>query len=213
MADINEIYNLVKYRANKSGFLGNVSPNDFNLLFPRAEIKYFNSLYAQYYKSQRISDALSRFFTDKLPVTLSTNGIYDIPEDLLHVDALTIEKDGIERQIKRVEKDRIGNNLSSVIEPPTAKYPIYTEYSDTLQFYPKDITGVKIVYLRKPTTSLWAYTLVGQRPVYDEANSVQPEWSSIDIDNIIYLLLQDVSMNMRDGMLQQFSQVETQQAK
>jgi hypothetical protein len=33
------------------------------------------------------------------------------------------------------------------------------------------------------------------------------------LDNIIYLALQDIAMNMRDGMLQQFSQIETQQAK
>jgi hypothetical protein len=44
MANINDIFQLVQYRANKSGFLGNISPNDFNLIFPRAEIKYFNSL-------------------------------------------------------------------------------------------------------------------------------------------------------------------------
>ena len=53
----------------------------------------------------------------------------------------------------------------------------------------------------------------GRNPVYNPVTSVQPQWSDLDIDNIIYLLLQDISINMRDGMLQQFAQVETQQSK
>lgn len=213
MADINEIYKLVQYRANKSGFLGNISPNDFNLIFPRAEIKYFNSLYAQYYKTQRISDALSKFFTNPIPVTLTGTGTYATPVNLFHVDAITVDVAGVQYPVKRVEKDRLANNLSSKIEMPTAKFPIYSEYDDLLQFYPINVTGVKLIYLRKPTTSVWGYTLVSSRPVYSSATSVQPEWSDLDIDNIIYLALQDIAQNMRDGMLQQFSQLETQQAK
>ena len=66
------------------------------------------------------------------------------------------------------------------------------------------------------TGSGFAFTVTqvsGSRPVYNPLTSVQPEWNETDLDNIIYLALQDIAMNMRDGMLQQFSQVETQQAK
>ena len=53
----------------------------------------------------------------------------------------------------------------------------------------------------------------GSRPIYNPLTSVQAEWNETDLDNIIYLALQDIAQNMRDGMLQQFAQVETQQAK
>ena len=82
-----------------------------------------------------------------------------------------------------------------------------------MQFYPKDLGTAVLVYLKAPRQSVWAYTLVSGRPVYNAAASVQPEWSDVDLDNIIYLALQDVAQNMRDGQLQQFSQLETQQAK
>jgi hypothetical protein len=217
MANINEIYKLIQYRANKSGFLGNISPNDFNLIFPRAEIKYYNSLYAQYYKTQRISDALSRFFSDPidltLPTTGSTAGKYTFPADLFHVDALTHVVGTEQYPIVRVEKDRLANHLSSKIEAPTSTFPIYTEYKTYLQFYPTNLATAILVYLKAPTTSVWAYTLVSGRPVYNAVLSVQPEWNQTDLDNIIYLALQDIAMNMRDGMLQQFGQLETQQAK
>ena len=300
MANINDIYQLVQYRANKSGFLGNISPNDFNLIFPRAEIKYFNSLYAQYYKTQRISDALSRFFSDPIAVTLTTSGAsagkYTFPTDLFHVDSLTHTVSGEQYPVVRIEKDRLANHLSSKIEAPTTTFPIYTEYKTYLQFYPLDLATAILVYMKAPTTSVWGYTLngitafstlvagslytngtysnipltggtgtgaratiivssnqvtsvtittagngyvvgnvlsansaniggtgsgfaftvtqvSGSRPIYNPLTSVQPEWNETDLDNIIYLALQDISQNMRDGMLQQFAQVETQQAK
>jgi len=217
MANINEIYELVQYRADKSGFLGNISPNDFNLIFPRAEIKYFNSLYAQYYKTQRISDALSKFVSEPIDLTIPTTGSnagkYTTPSDLFHVDSV-MRVVGTEQYIVvRVEKDRLANHLSSKIEPPTTTFSIYTEYDSYLQFYPKDLGTAVLVYLKAPTKSFWAYTLSSGRPVYNAAASVQPEWSDVDLDNIIYLALQDIAMNMRDGMLQQFGQLETQQAK
>ena len=217
MANINEIYQLIQYRANKSGFLGNISPNDFNLIFPRAEIKYFNSLYAQYYKTQRISDALSRFFSDPIdltiPTTGSTAGKYTFPNDLFHVDAITRVVGTEQYPIVRVEKDRLANHLSSKIEAPTSTFPIYTEYKTYLQFYPKDLGTAVLVYLKAPTTSVWAYTLVSGRPVYNAGASVQPEWNQTDLDNIIYLALQDVAQNMKDGQLQQYAQVQTSEAK
>jgi len=217
MASINDVYELIKYRSNKSGFLGNISPNDFNLIFPRAEIKYFNSLYAQYYKTQRISDALSKFISDPIDLTIptsgSTAGKYTTPNDLFHVDSVMRVVGTEQYPVVRVEKDRLANHLSSKIEAPTSTFPIYTEYDSYLQFYPKDLGTAVLVYLKAPRQSVWAYTLVSGRPVYNAAASVQPEWSDVDLDNIIYLALQDVAQNMRDGMLQQFGQLETQQAK
>lgn len=217
MANINEIYQLIQYRANKSGFLGNISPNDFNLIFPRAEIKYYNSLYAQYYKTQRISDALSRFFSPltaiNIPTSGGTAGQYTFPSDLFHVDAVLRVVGTEQYPIVRVEKDRLANHLSSKIEAPSSTFPIYTEYKTYLQFYPVDIATANIVYLKAPTTSVWAYTLVSGRPVYNAGASVQPEWNQTDLDNIIYLALQDIAMNMKDGQLQQFAQVQTSEAR
>ena len=66
------------------------------------------------------------------------------------------------------------------------------------------------------TGSGFAFTVTqvsGSRPIYNPLTSVQAEWNETDLDNIIYLALQDIAQNMRDGMLQQFAQVETQQAK
>jgi len=291
MATVSEIYDLIKYRATKAGFNGTFSPVDFNLLFPRAEIKLFNRLYSDYYKTQLISDSLAPFFSDATAIVVGGTGQYTYPTDLFHIDSLTHTVSGIQYAIMRVEKDRLANHLSSAIEAPSLKFPIYTQYSTVLQFYPTTLATATLVYLKKPRTSVYGYTLngvtayntlvagssytngvytsvaltggsgvsatanitvvgnvvtsvtivsggmnyvvgnvlsassasiggtgsgfsitvtqvSGNRPVYNPTTSVQTQFSDYEIDELVYYVLEDLAMNNRDQMLQQFSQVQ-----
>ncbi len=63
--------------------------------------------------------------------------------------------------VKRVEKNRIAKNLSSTYDYPTNEFPIYTQFSQTLQFYPINLLIAEMVYLKQPVWSLWGYTLNG----------------------------------------------------
>ena len=299
MATISEIFNLIKYKATKSGFNGVFSPEDFNLLFPRSEVKLFNRLYNDYYKTQRVSDALSPFMSDAtaitgIPTSGATAGQYTFPTDLFHVDSLTHTISGVQYEVTRVEKDRLANNLSSVIEAPSLEFPIYTQYSTFLQFYPITLATATLVYLKKPRTSVFGYTLngitalntlvngtlyttgtytgvtltggtgtgakatvvvsggnvtsvtittagngyvvgdilsassaniggtgsgftitvsqvSGNRPVYNPVTSVQTQFSDDEVDELIYYVLQDLAMNNRDQMLQQYAQIQAKE--
>jgi hypothetical protein len=291
MATVSEIYDLIKYKATKAGFNGTFSPVDFNLLFPRAEIKLFNRLYSDYYKTQLISDSLAPFFSDATAIVVGGTGQYTYPTDLFHIDSLTHTISGIQYAVMRVEKDRLANHLSSAIEAPSLKFPIYTQYSTVLQFYPTTLATATLVYLKKPRTSVYGYTLngitatntlvagtlytngtytsvpltggtgtgaratvvvsgagvfsvtvttsgngyvvgdvlsasavniggtgsgftirvsqvSGNRPVYNPTTSVQTQFSDYEIDELVYYVLEDLAMNNRDQMLQQFSQVQ-----
>jgi hypothetical protein len=205
MATIDECFKLVKYRATKGGYLGTISPDDFNLLWPRAEMRYFNSQYKLYGSTEKINDTVAKVKSDPTPITIDTNGLYAFPADLLHVDSITHVHDGIEVEVTEVEDDRKANHLSSAYDAPDAEFPIYIRYSTTLKFYPVTLGDAILVYLKKPTPSKWAYTLVGNRPVYDAGNSVQPVWSDTDIDQICYLMLTDLGVNFRDSELENFA--------
>lgn len=298
--NIDEIFSLTKYRANKNGYLGTISPDQFNLLFPRACIRYYNKLYAGYAANERMSNSIAPFKSDPLVITIDNQGRYSSPCDFFYVDTLMFASPCTSYQpipIERVESQRLPGHLSSTVEPPDFNFPIYGEYDGYLQFYPTNIGQATLVYLKAPVTPFWAYTLNGGvgtlgtltggasyvngsytnvpltggagngalanitvsgnavtavtitnvgvgykagdilsasnaflggagtgftqvvstitngRPVYDPANSVDCQFQSNDIDNIIYLLLQDIGIQQRDPELEQFAinQSKTQQ--
>lgn len=209
---IDEVKKLLEYRATKSGFNGNISPNDFNRVFPSAERRYFNQKYKTYLINQENADALMPFKTDPLPIVVDADGKYDKPEDLLHVDAMRATFNDKDVQVVRFADDRLGNKLSSEYDAPSLEFPIYTEYSTYFQFYPKALGTAILVYLKEFTPSFWAYTLVGGRPVYDEANSVQPLWNDSDIDAIIYMAGFDLGLNMRDMMEMQATDIKAKES-
>jgi len=201
MATIDECKRLLQYRATKGGYNGNISPDDFNLIWPRAEQRHFNKLYKQYELSQEIGESLMPFKTDPINANIDGTGKYTKPTDILHIDSMRVAFSGSQSEVRRFSEDDIANKLSSRYDPPTAEFPIYVEYKTYLQFYPNNIGSAIFVYLKNLVKSKWAYTLVGGRPVYDAANSVQPLWSESDIDEICYIVLSDLSINMRDNQL------------
>lgn len=167
MATIDDVYKVTQYRASKAGYLGIITPGDFNLLFPRASIRYWNKIYANYATSERMSDSMAKFKTDPTLITIDGSGQYVFPDDMFHVDALMYgATPSTMVQIVRVEAQRLANNLTSSYEPPTTEFPIYTEYSDYLQFYPTSLGQATLIYLKKPITAVWAYTLAGTVSVY-----------------------------------------------
>lgn len=210
MATIDECKRLLQYRATKGGYNGNLSPDDFNLIWPRAEQRHFNKQYKQYELSQEIGESLMPFKTDPLPITVGSNGKYTKPSNILHIDSLRILFEGSQREVRRFSDDRLANKLSSQYDPPTLEYPIYVEYKTYLQFYPISIGSALFVYLEDLVPSKWGYTIVNGRPVYDEATSVQPKWNEDDVDEISYIALSDLGINMRDQMLDTFAERKIQ---
>lgn len=164
LQNIDEIFNLTKYRANKNGYLSTISPDNFNLLFPRACIRYYNKLYAGYAANEKVSNSISPFKSDPLVITIDSQGKYPSPCDFYYVDTLMFASPCTPYQptpIERVESQRLPGHLSSSVEPPDFEFPIYGEYDGYLQFYPTNIGQATLVYLKAPVTPFWAYTLNG----------------------------------------------------
>ena len=198
---IDECKRLLEYRATKSGFNGNLSPAQFNLIWNRAQQRFFNQLYKSYGINQSNTDTLFRFKSDPISITVDNTGKYVKPSDLLHIDSITKTIGDEQYEITRVGNDRLASYLSSSYDAPTDKSPIYVEYSAYLQFYPIDITPVNLVYLKEPIDALWNYTLVSGRPVYDAGTSVQTQFDASDVDEIIALCGVDLGINMRDSLI------------
>lgn len=66
-----------------------------------------------------------------------------------------------DQPVSRVEKNRWAANVSSTFDAPTQEFPIYTQFSNSLQFYPANLGFAKTVYLQQPIWSKWGYVLSG----------------------------------------------------
>lgn len=211
--DINDVFNIVKYRASKAGYSGYISPDDFKIVFNKAQLRYFNKMYAVYAGTQRSSDSLSKFVAPPTALTLTAGtGNLATLTNLLHITAVTYQN----KEVHRVEADRLANHLSSSYDAPSAEFPIYIQYDTTIQVYPNNITPVDVMFLRAPVEVVWGYTINNSNPdlprlIYDPANSVQPEWSDLDLDNIVYMMLADIGVNTKDTELENFAQLSISQ--
>lgn len=124
--------------------------------------------------------------------------------------ATAISSTETEMEVTRVEQDRLATNLASYYDRPTADFAIYTQFRDYIQFYPMNLYTANIVYLKKPQDMVWGYTLNGQILVYSEALSTQPEWSDTDMNEIMYLALSYIGVNLKDPDVTQFANIKTQ---
>lgn len=211
--NIDEIYTIVRFIANKnqSGYIG---PTDFNNAFNLAQLQYFHQLVEDLQgwdanrrrirlpmgNAEQVIEKLSPFIvtlTDNVPGT----GIYPKPADLSNL--LAIRNSNNQKRVWRVEHDRVYSHTSSTIDSP-ADSPFYTEYATYYQIQPVGIAVINIDYLRLPTDALWAFTVVGGRPVYDSGTSVQPLWGDTEMTDIIIRVLFMFGISIQASQLVQY---------
>lgn len=231
---IDEVYKFIDFIIKKSNAGGYLSPDEFNLIINRAQIQYFNKLYGNqndyrydrpvpkisYAVTEKIANSLSPFLISQ-SVTSDVNGQVPVPNSLFQTVSFAIRVDGTPYEVTRVEHDRVANNMTSYYDAPDQYFPIYTQSSDKFQFYPSTSGQVyDFKYLEAPQNMTWAYTISNGRPVYapsatgsgvfPSTGSVQPKWKDMDMNEIIYLALSYIGINLKDGEVEQFANMKTQ---
>lgn len=221
---IDQVHKFVYFLIKKSNAGGYISPSELDMVLNRAQIQYFNKLYGNqndyrydrpvpkiaYAITEKVSNSLSPFL-ENTTLTSDANGQAAIPATFFQTVSITKDVNGVPYEVTRVEQDRVANNLTSYYDAPDADFPIYTQLKDKYQFYPKTQNiAYKLFYLRKPEDMVWGYTLVDNRPVYNAGTSVQPKWEDVDMNEIIYIALSYIGINLKDGDVSQFAQIKTQ---
>jgi hypothetical protein len=222
--NINQAHQFIDFLIRQSNSGVYLSPTEKDLILNRAQTQYFNKLYGNqndyrydrpvpkisYAVTEKISRSLAPFLSDPTALVIDANGQVNTPTDLYQTVSVTHTVSSLDYEVTRVEQDRVSNNLTSSIEAPDAKYPIYTQLRTKLQFYPKNLATATIVYLKKPIDMVWGYTLVGGVPVYNSGTSVQPVWEDMDMNEVVYLALSYAGLNIKDADVSQFANVKTQ---
>ncbi len=226
LANINEVYNFSLGLITNKEQSGEISPDQFNLAINVAQQQYFKvklgipELYSvekreapqQFQASQSISDSLRKFIVSAT-LTKSGNG-FNLPpnfaawgdNDYLEVQLIDGQNVAVNQSIEFVTIGERGFRLNNYIKPPSYQYPIVTYLDNQLVVDPAGITGIKLSYVRYPTTPVRAYTVVNDFNIYDPANSTQLEFPNLDWEDIAHIAIDYWSTNLREEFLKQSEQ-------
>lgn len=229
--NIDKVYKLAQYFSNKSQS-GYLTPKDFNLSLPRAFseciMKRYNNIDADkadgngYERNQKVTDDLSFLKVPEQIVFLDSSGVFNKPDDYLHMNYMSYNKAYLEDGVTQVDVkgvDIVRDNelpkfLGSHIYKKSLKnknYIMATVREDSIRVYPNDIQRVNFSYLRKPVDPVWAFTMQNGRPVYDPVNSVDLEAPDELVNEIIMMALSYLGINLREQELIQYSEMLKEQ--
>jgi hypothetical protein len=222
---IDEAYKIVSYLVDK--YQGTyIAPDDFNMIINMAQNQYIESIVdgtgninsnnrkspAGLMVNSSVSDRLSKFYTE---VNLSaTLGIVTKPSTAW---SITSVRTTANRPVKKVFDDNLATHLTNPIDAPTAADPVYMEVGSTLKLFPLVNNSVILGYIRTPNKMVWAYyddlihlpqgaTVPTGKTLIPSTGSVNPEWSNADMNEIIYIAVGLIGINLKDVDLVRASQ-------
>lgn len=202
--DIHNLYNLLagKNIATKQ------PPERVDQVFWEITIGIFNDHYDHYVKTQKISDYLLPF-KRKAEISL-TNGVAPLPPDYEHVRLVETEAG---ENVPVIEDKFWPGRARRKLDPPTATKPICrieNSIAETpvrqIQLVPSTVPKVFLYYFKTPAKAVYAYEKVGNRYVYNEAGSVDSEFSPLLFPQIAMKLLSRFGINLREQQLIQYAE-------
>jgi hypothetical protein len=165
-----------------------------------------------YEVTQKIKDDL-RAFKEKISIPVDQFGIMQLPSNYVHKTAIEYVKitnspdceipEALTKSVEIIDDDKWSERVSNTIKKPTLDFPICNFLKDSIRFEPKNLGQVELSYLRIPIKPIWGYTFQNGVEVYNASTSVDLEWNEILFTDIAKLILNYLSINLKDGELQQ----------
>lgn len=218
---INEVKQLVHYIMNKTQHGGYLPPDRWNEIAPAIQFDIFNDNVNKFQATHKVTDTMKPFIKPSTVYT-DVNGRFTLPTDYIHIVRASVNnyiKTGDkEYKVRPVSlpfkrSDEVAEILESEIVMADIKNPIAEVMSGYVQVYPEaelKSTPVNLVYLREPTTPVWAYTTVSQRPVFDSGNSTDFELPANLKSALVAKACEYLGINIREndlvGYMKQFQQ-------
>jgi hypothetical protein len=227
---IDEAYKIVSYLVDK--YQGTyIAPDDFNMIINMAQDQYIESIIdgtgninSNNRKSptglmvnSSVSDKLSKFYTE-VSANASPSGIIAKPSDSWTITSIRTSSN---RPVKKVFDDNLATHLTNPIDAPTTVDPIYMETGINVRIFPSvalpTVLSYILGYIRTPNDMIWAYyddlvhlpqgaTLPSGKVLIPTGGSKNPEWGDADMNEIIYIAVGLIGINLKDVDLIRASQ-------
>lgn len=113
--------------------------------------------------------------------------------------AIRVKANG--KEVNELDQARWDVRINHPIEFPTADYPICKFENKKLWARPINIGELTVSYINKPVAPVYAYTIVNNRPVYNDGASVDVEFDVILHNDLVSRVLRNLGVPMREELL------------
>lgn len=226
---INEIYNAVKFFANKEQ-KGFVKPSEFNTLAQQAQLEVFNEKMDKIRKFKSaertgtnyrasvedptdfLSEISNLLVDNTLGYNTSTNLFTRIDSDSYIEEIYYTNNSGKPTKVEIVSKHNVNKLLRSNLVAPSVDYPVALLKRDGIEVFPTSITsGIKISFYRILSSPVFGYVASGDDYVYNLSTSNQFELPESTHNDIIIKICKYIGINLRDAELTNYAvQTENQ---
>lgn len=191
--------------ATKKGLAGYFTPESICTEIHTESMNIWKKYVIDYEKSRKM-DMYMRPFQFSEDVQL-VNGIGTvITKDFVYYieDATIVNNIENSTEIALINNDEWGYRKIHPIKIPTSKYPICNITNEKVEVLPKTITKIRINFIKLPTKPYYAYTISGDRKLYDDYNSIDFEWNDAVHDEIFNRVLGNLGIPLREyGIINQ----------
>lgn len=181
--NINEVFELVNYVANKSQSGNTFTPEQFNIVAKVAQLDFISKRLGNLkaldqmrvppfgYKSNRkVDEDLRPLVVGPLTIPIAVNtGLFMYPYGYMWPDA--IHKNDF-LPIWEVDSDEYPSVKHNTVIPPSSDYPVVVHRGAYGFIDPYTIGSFGMSYVKSPPEPRWGHTMNGNTPVWNPTTSV-----------------------------------------
>lgn len=217
-----DIYKLLNFTVNKDIYAQAISPDEFDLELKAKNMRHFRKrlgLPETYVPGSANEGAGTTRLTDKdlLPFLVEetrnpVNGVINILSNWYYIiDFYT----NVSITADLMSIDEVSNRINNYLTKPTAQHLAAFPVKAGLRIYPATTNNVTVLYYRTPNTPHFV-TSVNTTTYLLEYNSIastELEWDDGNKMDILYMIMQDMGLNVERGDVQQMAAKLIQQGK
>ena len=208
-----QLYELLHLVANKDVFSGFLTPAQFELELISKNIRLMRNLLGlperyQPGTMQAGSSASRTIEIDLLPFLRNRDVAVSSQEtslsDWYYINDWYTDDS---KSAEIISQQELGMRINHPIRKGTIKYPFAIITSNGLKIWPATVSRINISYYRPPNDPLFVtkVSAITGALEYDELNSDELEWADHNKIDILYMIMQDMGVNIERPDLEQLA--------
>lgn len=210
--NISEIHDFIDLMTSqeRGGFS---TPAEIDSALDRASMSYFSFYRPKYAKDITAKEALSPFRV-KYPFTTDGQGRITLTAGQLFISLLAMEVEVYDPDtassynptrtydVQFPNEDELAERKNSHIDPPKTTAPIADIVGvGWYNLYPQQVHSGNVYFMKRPAVPLFSYSQVGRVITYLPNSSVQLEWTEPYLNDVIFLALRYLGINLDNDKL------------